>query len=141
MGTVWFELPACYNPNLGIFGVFWLKKSPYAGQITAKSFFFNFFNADQNSRRRKKWIEVWAFSIQICCQNLFPTSGSGQTEIHKYAYLGIFSLTTSQRHKLIPKANLKRECPYFYSWRVSDNIWKNQKMNLPLYFQKVIWPA
>ena len=32
-----------------------------------------------------------------------------------YAYIYIFSLTTSRSPKLIPKADLKRECPYFYS--------------------------
>ena len=36
-------------------------------------------------------------------------------EIHKYAYLRIFSLTTSQSRKLILKADFISEYPYFYS--------------------------
>ena len=36
-------------------------------------------------------------------------------KIHKYVYLCIFRLTTSRSRKLIPKADLKWECPYFYS--------------------------
>ena len=36
-------------------------------------------------------------------------------KIRKYAYLRIFRLATSQRPKLILKADLKGECPYFYS--------------------------
>ena len=36
-------------------------------------------------------------------------------KIHKYAYLRIFGLTTSRSQKLIPKADLKWEWPYFYS--------------------------
>ena len=36
-------------------------------------------------------------------------------KIHKYVYLCIFCLTTSQRRKLILKADLKRECPNLYS--------------------------
>ena len=35
--------------------------------------------------------------------------------IHKYMYLCIFSLTTYRSPKLIPKADLKRECPYLHS--------------------------
>ena len=55
-----------------------------------------------------------------------PESGTGRfsykiwtkkpkQKICKYAYLRIFSLTTSQSPKLIPKAYLKWECPYLYS--------------------------
>ena len=33
----------------------------------------------------------------------------------KYANTHIFCLATSQSPKLIPKAHLKWECPYFYS--------------------------
>ena len=36
-------------------------------------------------------------------------------KIHKYASLCIFNLSTSQSQKLIPKADFKRECPFFYS--------------------------
>ena len=36
-------------------------------------------------------------------------------KIRKYAYLRIFGLTTSRRPKLIPKADLKWECPLFWS--------------------------
>ena len=36
-------------------------------------------------------------------------------KICKYAYLRIFSLTTSRSQKLIPKADLKRKCTHFHS--------------------------
>ena len=52
-------------------------------------------------------------------------------KIHIFAYTCIFSLTTSQIRKLILKADLKWECPYFYSkfffWSVSVSILKSQK--------------
>ena len=44
-------------------------------------------------------------------------------KIDVFAYMCIFSLTTSQSRKLILKTDLKLECPYFYSkfffWSVS----------------------
>ena len=47
-------------------------------------------------------------------------------KIHVFAYKCIFSLTTSRNWKLIFKADLKWECPYFYSkfffWSVSVSI-------------------
>ena len=66
-------------------------------------------------------------------------------KIHKYEYLRIFSLTFSWSLKLIPKADLKRECAYFNSkffLRVLVNILKSQKMDFPLYFRIVTskWP-
>ena len=51
--------------------------------------------------------------------------------MRKYLYLRIFSLTNSQSQKLIPKADLRWECPYFYSkyffWRFLINILKSQQ--------------
>ena len=67
----------------------------YGLKVFKKSFFF---------------IEIWTFSFQICFQNHFSTLG-----ICKYMYLRIFSVTTSQSWKFIPKADLEWKCPYFYS--------------------------
>ena len=53
------------------------------------------------------------------------TLGSGQTEniqIHMHAYLRIFSLTTSQSQKLIPKADLKWECQDYYSKKKLERL-------------------
>ena len=57
------------------------------------------------------------------------------------AYLRIFSLTTSRSQKLIPKADFKWECPYFYSkffFEAFLSVFKKSKMDFPLYFQKVM---
>ena len=63
----------------------------------------------------------------------------------KYVNIGILCLTPSWIWKLIPKADLKWEGPYFYSFffKVSVNILKSKRRNkdFPLYFQKVIWPG
>ena len=67
-------------------------------------------------------------------------------KIHVYAYTCIFSLTASRCPKLIAKAELKWECPYFNSkfffQRVLANILKSKKMDFPLYFKNVFskWP-
>ena len=57
-------------------------------------------------------------------------------------YLRIFRLTTCQSQKLIPKADFKWECPYYYSksflGRLGQYL-KSHKMDFPLYFQ--IWPG
>ena len=61
-------------------------------------------------------------------------------KIHVFAYTCIFSLTTSQSRKLIFKADLKWECPYFYSklffWSISVSISKSKKMDFPCIFKK-----
>ena len=44
-------------------------------------------------------------------------------KIHKHAYLRIFSLTISRSRKLIPKADLKWECPYYYSKFLIESMW------------------
>ena len=73
-----------------------------------------------------------------------------QWEIHFWlfeiltAYLRILSLATSQSWKLIPKADLKWECTYFYFNFFKTEFWsifKKSKMYFPLYFQKVIWKS
>ena len=51
--------------------------------------FFTFLNIDRNAPKKKFRIEIWTFSFQICFQNQFSTSGSGQTEntrIREYVY-------------------------------------------------------
>ena len=44
-------------------------------------------------------------------------------KIRKYPYLCIFRLTTSRSWKLIPKADLKWECTYFYSRFFFEEFW------------------
>ena len=56
-----------------------------------------------------------------------------------YAYLRIFSLTTCQSQKLIPKADLKGECPYFYSiffLKSFGQHFKKSKNWFPIVFSK-----
>ena len=57
--------------------------------------------------QKKIRIVIWTFLFEIYFQNQFSTSGSGQNEIGKYAYLRIFTVTTSQSQKLILKADFK----------------------------------
>ena len=54
--------------------------------------FIDFLNIDRNTSKKNR-IEIWTFSFQIYFWNQFWTLGP----------------------KLILKADLKRECPYFYS--------------------------
>ena len=56
--------------------------------------FFDFFKYWPKLFKKKFRIEIWIFSFQICFRNQFWTLGSP---------------------KLIPKADLKLECQYFYS--------------------------
>ena len=122
------------------------KTSTYANHFwkyNGKSISLFFLLIDQNFSKKKFRIEIKAFSFQICFKNQFSTLRSGQTEntqIHVFAYFSFF-LTTSQSWKLIPKADLKRECPYFYSNFFLKSIGQYLKMDFPLYFQKVIWLA
>ena len=82
------------------------------------------------------WIEIWTFSFLKINFRLWEVV---KLKIHVFAYTCIFSLTISRSWKLILKADLKWECPYFYSKfffrSVSVNILKSQKMDFPLYFQ------
>ena len=55
------------------------------------------------------------------------------------AYLRNFSLTNSRSQKLIPKADLKWECPYFYSKFFLEHFGKyleNSKNEFPIVFSK-----
>ena len=52
-------------------------------------------------------------------------------------YLRIFSLTTSQSQKFILKADLKRECPYFFFYVEGfDQYLKKSKNGCPIVFSK-----
>ena len=60
----------------------------YIFKIQWEIHFLTFLNTGQNSKK-KFIIELWTFSFQICFQNQFWTSGSGQTEntrIRVYVY-------------------------------------------------------
>ena len=56
-----------------------------------------------------------------------------------YAYLRIFSLTTFQNWKLIPKADFKWECPYYYSKKNLERFGqylKKSRNGFPIVFPK-----
>ena len=101
--------------TLGHFEITFLK---YNGQ----SIFLTFLNIGRNSSTKNFRIKIWTFSFQICFRNQFLTSEVVKLKIRKYAYLCIFRLTTSRSPKLIPKADLKCECPYFYSKKNSGEF-------------------
>ena len=89
------------------------------------------------------WIEIWYFLFQICFRNQFWLRKVVKRKISKYAYLPIFSLTTSWSPKLIPKAELKWECPYFYfnffCWKVLANILKVKKLISNCILKLLFW--
>ena len=84
--------------------------------------FFDCFKYWPKFFKKKFRIKVWTFSFQICFWNQFSTLEVVKRKIHKYAYLRIFSLTTSRSQKFIPKADLKWECPYFNSNFLSVSV-------------------
>jgi hypothetical protein len=100
----------------------------YILKIQWEIHFLTFSNTDQNAPKKKFRIEIWTFSFQVKVVKL---------KISKYVYLCIFSLTTSQSWKLIPKADLKWECPHFYSkFGALRSVFKKvKKKDLTLYFQ------
>ena len=72
-------------------------------------------------------------------------------KMHVYAYTCIFRLTTSRSPKLIPKADLKWVCPYFYSnffLKRFGQYLKKSKNGFPIVFSKsdltgigyIFWP-
>ena len=83
--------------------------------------------------------------FQICFLQSILDFGNGSNG--KYTDTCSFRLTTSQSPKLFPKADLKWECPYFYSDFLKKSFGqylkkKSKKMDFPLYFKIVIlkWP-
>ena len=70
--------------------------------------FFDFLKLWTETFQQKKFrIEIWKFSFQICFRINFGLWEVVKRKIHKYAYLRIFCLTTSQSPKLILKADFK----------------------------------
>ena len=101
---------------------------PTPGQITfwkynGKSIFLLFLNIDQNSSNKNLVKKYWYSLFKSAFGINFRLREVVKRKIHKYAYLRIFSLTTSRSQKLIPKADLKWECPYFYSKNVVQEFW------------------
>ena len=91
-------------------------------------FFFTLKNIDQNPLKIKFRIKIWTFSFQNWFWNQLSTSESNQTKNTQIHMVTSFSFTTSQSQKLVPKADFKRGCLYFYSiffWRYTVNIKKN----------------
>ena len=113
-----------YSGVFGFFRIFFrpnktLPRPNHFLKIQWEIHFFTFFLYWPKLFKKKFRIEIWAFSFQICFQNQFSTSGSGQTENTQIRVFLVWPL---------PKADLKRECPFFYYkflfWRVSVNIKK-----------------
>ena len=65
--------------------------------------------------KKKFRTEIWKFSFQICFQNQFSTSGSGQTENTQIPIFAYVQFDHFPKSKLILKADWKWECPYFFS--------------------------
>ena len=86
----------------------------YNFKIRLEINFLTFLDIDWNSFKKIR-IEIWTFSFQICFPNKFWSSGSGQTENTQIRVFAYFCLTTSGSPKSILTADLKWECPYFYS--------------------------
>ena len=131
-----------YFREFGFFRIFFCQKNDptmvksHFENIMGNSF-FDFLKYWPKCSKKKFRLEIWTFSFQICFKNKFSTSGSGQTEKHIYAYTCVFSLTTSRSWKLIFKADLKWECPYFYFKFFLEHFGqylKKSKMDFPLYF-------
>ena len=119
-----------YHQNLGIFQWVWLHQKTISLRNLSppqpKSFFENtmgnpflIFVCDDRNAPQKNWNR----NINILISNLLSESilDFGEWSNWKYANYGIWcnwrnvSMTTSQNPKMIPKADLKWACPYFYS--------------------------
>ena len=60
-------------------------------------------------------MKICTFSFQICFRNQFLTFGSGQTENTQICIFVYTLIHHFPKSKLILKADLKREGPYFFS--------------------------
>ena len=98
------------------------------------------FHSDQNSLKKIR-IEIWTFSYEICLRNPFLTSGNGQTENMRMriCIVSVWPLPKDKNwfwkqiwneniHITFLKKNLS----------ILVSIWKSQKIDFPLYFQKVM---
>ena len=153
-GTVWFELPACYHPNLGIFLGVWLfqkKKSlenrPYAGQITfwkynGKSIFFLLFflNIYQKSSKKNIRIEILVFFFQICLWNQFLTLGNGQTVNTQIRVIAYFKLDHFLKSKIDSKGRFEKRMPIFIfkkkNLKSFSQYLKKSRKGFPIVFLK-----
>ena len=100
----------------------------YIIKIQWESHLLTFSNTDRNIPKKKFRIEIWIFWFEICFKNQFSTSGSGETENTQIRVFVYFPFDHFPKLKLILKADLKWECPYFYSkiffGSVLVSIWK-----------------
>ena len=90
---------------------------------TMENPFFYFFKYWPKRSKNFFRIELWTFSFKICFQNQFLTLG-GQTENTQVRIFAYFQFDHFRKSKLIPKADLKWQCPYFCS----------KKMDFPSFF-------
>ena len=99
----------------------------YIFKIQWEIHFFTFFlNISQNSLKKNLELKYGHSHFKSAFGINFGLREVVKLKIHVYAYMCIFSLTASQSPKLIPKADVKWECPYFntkfFFQRVLANI-------------------
>ena len=127
-GTGWFSYKIWTNSKTPMVNL--LKNlrpfQNYNFKIQWEIHFFTFLNIGRNSSKKKLEQEYGHSHFKSAFGINFRLREVVKRKIRKYAYLCIFHLTTSRSPKLIPKTDLKWECPYFYSKkkfrRVSTNI-------------------
>ena len=126
-----------YFREFGFFRIFLLsKKWPYHGSITfwkynGKSIFW-LFKILTEMLQKKFFEQKYGHShFKSALKINFRLREVVKKKIHVYAYTCVFSLTISRSRKFIFKADLKWECPYFYSkfffWSISVSILKVKK--------------
>ena len=102
--------------------------------------FFDFFKILTETLKKKNLEEKYGhFHFKSALKINFRLREVVKLKIHVLAYTCIFSLTTSRSWKLIFKADLKWECPYFYSefffWAFGQYL-KKSKNKLSIVFSK-----
>ena len=86
----------------------------YNFKIQWEIHFFTFLNIDRDSLKKKLEYKYGHSYFKSAFGISFGLREVVKRKIRKYMYLRIFRLAPSQSPKLIPKADLKWECPYFY---------------------------
>ena len=111
----------------------------YILKIKWEIHFFTFSNTDQNAPKKNLLQKYGHSHFKSAFKLNFRLREVVKLEIHKYAYLRIFSSTTSRSRKLILKADFKCEYPYFYSKFFLERFGqylKKSKNGFPIVFIK-----
>ena len=96
-------------------------------------------NTDRNAPKKNLELKYGHSHFKSALKINFWLRKVVKLKIHVYANTCIFSLTTSQNQKLIFKAHLKWECPYFYSKFFLERFGKYSKKSkngFPIVFSK-----